>query len=92
MIKAKMAQLGLENMSAYLRKMAIDGYEAKLDMPKLRELTSQVKRISNCENQIAKRLNATDTIYEADIAEIKKNQEEIYGGIRRILDFLSEIE
>lgn len=37
MIKANMAQLGMENMSAYLRKTAIDGYEAKPDMPELRE-------------------------------------------------------
>ena len=37
LIKANMAQLGIENMSAYLRKMAIDGYEEKLDMPELRE-------------------------------------------------------
>lgn len=37
LIKARMAQLGIENMSAYLRKMAIDGYEEKLDMPELRE-------------------------------------------------------
>ena len=37
LIKARMAQLGIENMSAYLRKMAIDGYEERLDMPELRE-------------------------------------------------------
>ena len=37
LIKANMAQLGIENMSAYLRKMAIDGYDEKLDMPELRE-------------------------------------------------------
>ena len=37
LIKARMAQLGIENMRAYLRKMAIDGYEEKLDMPELRE-------------------------------------------------------
>lgn len=32
LIKARMAQLGIENMSAYLRKMAIDGYAAKPDL------------------------------------------------------------
>ena len=37
LIKARMAQLGIENMSAYLRKMAIDGYEEKTDLPELRE-------------------------------------------------------
>ena len=38
LIKARMAQLGTENMSAYLRKMAIDGYEEKPDLPEHREL------------------------------------------------------
>ena len=37
LIKTRMAQLGIENMSAYLRKMAIDGYEEKPDMPELCE-------------------------------------------------------
>ena len=37
LIKARMAQLGIENMSAYLRKMAIDGYEKKPDMPEHHE-------------------------------------------------------
>lgn len=77
LIKQKMAQLGTENMSAYLRKMAIDGYAANLDMPELRELTFKMKRISNRENRITKRFNDTGSIYEADIQEIKKNQEEI---------------
>ena len=37
LIKARMAQLGIENMSAYLRKMAIGGYEEKPDLPECRE-------------------------------------------------------
>ena len=37
LIKARMAQLGIENMSAYLRKLAIDGYEEKPDLPERRE-------------------------------------------------------
>jgi hypothetical protein len=92
LIKKKMAQAGIENMSAYIRKMVIDGYIVKLDMPELRELTLKMKNISNSENQIAKRVNATGNIYEADIEEIKKNQEEIYEGIRKILTSLSKIE
>ena len=37
LIKVRMAQLGIENMSAYLRQVAIDGYEEKPDMPERRE-------------------------------------------------------
>ncbi len=41
-----MAQLGIGNMSAYVHKMTIKGYAVNLDMPELRELTSEMKRIS----------------------------------------------
>ena len=37
LIKTRMAQLGIENMSAYLRKMTIDGYASKPDLPERRE-------------------------------------------------------
>ena len=90
LIKKKMEHAGIENMSAYIRKMVIDGYVVKLDMPELRELTLRMKSICNSENQIAKRVNSTGNIYETDIEEIKKNQEEIYEGIRKILTSLSE--
>lgn len=32
-----MAQLGIENMSAYLRKMAVDGCEEQPNIPELHE-------------------------------------------------------
>lgn len=92
LIKTKMAQFGTENMSAYLRKMAIDGYVVKLDLPELCELTLKMKSISTSENQIAKRVDVPGGLCEADIEEIKKNQEEIYEGIRKILDSLSKIK
>ena len=92
LIRKKMAQMGTDNMSAYIRKMIIDSYVINLDMPELRELTLKMKSISNSENQIAKRVNSTGNIYETDIEEIKKNQEEIYEGIRKILTSLSKIE
>ena len=37
LIKARMTQLGIENMSAYLRQVAIDRYEKKPDIPERRE-------------------------------------------------------
>ncbi len=37
LIKARMAQLGIENMSVYLRKMAIDEYDEKMNFSELRE-------------------------------------------------------
>ena len=38
LIAQKMEQVGTENLSAYLRKIAIDGFIIKLDLPELRHL------------------------------------------------------
>ena len=38
MIHQKMAEFGTSNMGAFVRKMVIDGYIVKLDIPELREI------------------------------------------------------
>lgn len=75
LIKAKMKQVGTDNLSGYLRKMAVDGYVVRLDMKELRELTRLLGNIAGSENQIAKRANETGTVYAEDLEEIKKNRE-----------------
>ena len=44
-IKSKMAQLGTNNMGAYLRKMAIDGYIIKVDYTQQKKLAAAVSRL-----------------------------------------------
>jgi len=68
MIDRRMEQAGISNMAAYLRKMAIDGYVVKLELPELRDFISLLRRTSNNFNQIARRVNSTDRIYADDIA------------------------
>lgn len=46
LIESKMAQMGTVNREAYLRKMAIDGYVVKLDLPEIKELLSLMRRSS----------------------------------------------
>jgi hypothetical protein len=91
MIEAKMAQLGTSNMAAYLRKIAIDGYVVKLDLPELKEMVSLLRRSSNNLNQIAKRVNETSRIYDADIDCLKENQERIWTAANEILTRLASI-
>ena len=81
MIEAKMAQLGTSNMAAYLRKIAIDGYVVRLDLPELKEMVSLLRRSSNNLNQIAKRVNETSRIYDADIDCLKENQARIWTAV-----------
>lgn len=77
-IESKMEQLGVKNMSAYLRKMALNGYYIKLDLSDLKEILRLLRYCSNNLNQYAKKANETDSIYKADIEDLKKRQDEIW--------------
>lgn len=91
MIEEKMAQLGTDNMAAYLRKMAIDGYIVKLDLPELRDMVSLLRRSGNNLNQIAKRVNETSRIYATDIECLLENQERLWSMAKEILGRLSNL-
>ena len=83
-IEQKMTQLGTGNMSAYLRKIAIDGYVVNLDLPELREMNGLLRRSSANLNQLTKRIHETNRIYDADIESLR-------AGFDRLLDAVSVI-
>ena len=91
MIESKMAQFGTSNMAAYLRKISIDGYVVRPDLPELREMVPLLRRSGNNINQIAKRVNETSRIYDADIDCLKENQEKIWSAANGILTRLADI-
>ena len=90
-IQEKMEELGIRNMSAYIRKMALDGYCVKLDLEDVREMVSLLRYCSNNLNQYARKANVTGNIYEEDIRDIQNRQEELWEQARQILLRLSSI-
>ena len=90
LIRQKMELMGVRNMQAYLRKMAIDGYAVKLDLPELREAVAMLGRYNGNINQIAKRANETGRVYDTDIQEIRASQKEIWKKIDELLTRLDE--
>ena len=92
LIDKRMVQAGTMNMAAYLRKMAIDGYVVKLELPELRDLISLLRRTSNNFNQIAKRVNATNRIYADDVHEMKTLLEQLWQMNNKVLEKFAAIE
>lgn len=92
MIDKRMAQAGTINMAAYLRKMAIDGYVVKLELPELRDLISLLRRTSSNFNQIARRVNSTNRIYEDDIYEMKLMIDKTWEATNKVLEKLAAID
>ena len=90
-IQAKMEEAGILNMSAYVRKMALDGICVKLDLEEVRQLIVLLQRCSNNLNQYAKRANETGSVYAADIEDLQSRLDEIWKLSRQSLARLASI-
>ena len=90
-IHKKMALMGTDNLGLYMRKMAIDGYVIKLDLPELREMITLLRRYGSNLNQLTKRLHETRRFYEHDLTEVQENQNEMWEAANRILSALTSL-
>ena len=91
LIEQKMAQLGTTNREAYLRKMALDGYVVRLELPELKEVVSLMRYSSNNLNQLARRAHETGRIYDADLEDISRRQEALWDGVHQVLTQLAKL-
>ena len=85
LMKQKMVQLQTKRIGAYLRKMAIDGYIIYVDTRDIKEMNKLLSAIGRNINQIAKRINAGGSAYQADMDEIRERLDEIWQLQRHIL-------
>ena len=88
LIEHKMSLVPTNQIGAYLRKMAIDGYIIYTDTTNIKEFNTELHAIGRNINQIAKRVNQTSSIYREDIEEIKERLEEIWQLQKRTLSAL----
>ena len=84
-IHKKMAMMNVTNQSAYLRKMAVDGMLIKVDYSNFDKMANDISGMTKNINQIAKRINSTETIYAGDMRQIKEKQEEIWQLLKSTL-------
>ena len=91
LIEQKMAQLGTTNREAYLRKMALDGYVVRLELPELKELVSLLRRSSHNLNQLTRRVHETGRVYDADLEDISRRQEALWDGVHQVLTQLAKL-
>lgn len=85
LIEEKMRQIPTMNLSAYSRKMLIDGYIIVLDLQKVKAHTVQLQKIGGNLNQITKCINETGRIYDNDMDELKRLMDEVWKLERQLL-------
>ena len=60
LIADRMAEAGISNMGAYMRKMALNGYVLHVDLSDIRELVALQRRCANNLNQVAVHANRSE--------------------------------
>ena len=85
LVKGRMAELGITNLSAYLRKRAVDGYIIHLDMGDIQEMVRLLRICSNNLNQYAKRANETGSVYAADVEDLRTRLDGLWDGMDKLL-------
>ena len=90
-INQKREEIGVRNMGAYLRKMAMDGYCVNMDLKGITELVRLLRICNNNLNQYAKKANETGSIYKEDIQDLQIRLNEIKDDLKEIMRTLYAI-
>jgi len=89
-IRRRMEEAGTQNLSAYIRKMALNGFMLNVDLEPVRELVSLQRRCANNLNQVAIHAN-TYGVYPQEIAALQKDYAELWGRVSAVLKELAAV-
>ena len=90
-IRVRMDEAGIQNMSAYIRKMALNGFVLHVDLTPVQELVSLQRRCANNLNQVAIQANTYGGIYPEEITALQKDYADLWGPLSDLLEKLSAI-
>ena len=90
-IYEKMLGMGIRSLSAYIRKMALDGYCLHLDLKELQRMAYLLQMCSNNLTQYAKAANENSRVYAADMEDLRQRLDELIDIGRQILSRLAEL-
>ena len=91
LIGERMAEAGISNMGAYMRKMALNGYVLHVDLSDIRELVSLQRRCANNLNQVAIHVNTYGGIYPDEIKALQRDYADLWGPLSDLLKKLSAL-
>ena len=74
-----------KSISDYIRTRILYGFVYDVDYSYLRQYNESLGKISSSLNQIAKRINSTENVYEEDMKEVKEIMDEVWRTQKAML-------
>ena len=91
LIQERMTEAGTTNMSAFIRKMSLNGYVLHVDLSPVKELVSLQRRCSNNMNQIAVNVNTFGGIQSQEITALQNDYNSLWKPLSSLIKQLAEI-
>ena len=91
LIQERMTETETSNMSAFIRKMALNGYVLHVDLSPVKNLVSLQRRCSNNLNQIAVNVNTYGGVYPQELTALQKDYASLWNPLSELIKQLAEI-
>ncbi|MCD7845212.1 MAG: MobC family plasmid mobilization relaxosome protein [Oscillospiraceae bacterium] len=88
LIEQRMEDAGVSNVSAFIRKMCLNGLIVRLDVPQMPDCSKYLKSASNNLNQIARRFNSGGEYCPQELLDVREsldNCTELFGQVLKSL-------
>jgi hypothetical protein len=89
-IKRNMKLTSIANISAFVRRMCLDGGVFKVDLPEIREVSRLMNITANNVNQLTKRVNGGGYAHRADVDHINEQLTECRTMFGKIMAKLAK--
>lgn len=90
-IQRRMAEAGITNAGAYMRKMALNGYILHVDLDPVKEMVSLQRRCANNLNQAALHVNTYGGLYPNELQALQKDYADLWGPLSELLEKLAQV-
>ena len=89
-IERNMALIGITNISAFVRRMCLDGGIYKIDLPEIQEVSRLMNIAGNNINQLTRRVNGGGHAYREDVAHLDGQVTECRTMLGKIMAKLAD--
>lgn len=87
----RMDDMGIRSTSAFIRKMVLNGYCVSLQVPELKDISSQLRRLNANLNQYTKRAHVSGNVYQEDVEDLVTKAEALQDAVNEVFRKLSKI-
>ena len=91
LLRGRMAEAGIANMGAFIRKLSLNGYVLHVDLAPVKELVSLQRRCSNNLNQIAVNVNTYGGIHPQELTALQRDYAALWDPLSDLIGRLAEI-